>query len=912
MKSLLLAGLVTATLASCGDNKTTADYLKSSADLMAKKQANTAIIELKNAISQAPQDAQLRLALGKIYLEIGDLVSAEKELGRSLSDAALLNDALPLLAKAYQLDGKAQKLAKLTSEYSSKVSDITKLKLAVYSSILFSQQGKKSQSEQSLQQAIAISEDNVYSQLADAWYKSANQDFDAALIIADQLVKTSPQLTDSLLLQAHLFAAKKEYAQAADSYHRYAEQHPQQYQIKMFEANSLMAAGELTKADVIAEQLLKRFPKHPFVNQLKAQISYSEGKYQAAKDYANVALQSTDSLMAKLIQGLSAYQLKEYEQAYQSLRTVVSSLPSDNPVQKLFASLQLQLGYQNEALRSFEQLKNLNAKDVNMLQNASMAFARSGNNKEADKLIDKALEISPDKAELVMQKGMLKLKEQDQTGMALLEKALKLDPELKVANITLATQYITKGEFDKALDIAKQWQATKSGKIQGLLLEGVIYSQQNKLPLAIDKFKDVLQQDTKNVAAIYYLGLLALQDKDTEAATKYFETVLTINPQHVGAIKNLIQVNLANENKDELTQFFTKLQLKYPDNLSVIYAQAANYSAQGKQQAAIDLLLKYKDSPAVTDDYWFMLADVYQQDKQPIKAQTIYQNLINKEPKNAKPRLSLMALLAKASNYDGVVLEADKAIAAQPNNAQYLLVKARFLLKQNKLTQAGPIIDQLSNQFPNSINVMRLNAVLATQNKDYSKAASILAQVYQINNTAEHLIDYAQALKANKQTDKAITLLQQYLTRSPDVGLVKVILAQYQISSAPEKALANYYQLLEKSPKNIVLLNNIAWGELQLKHLDKAEHYAQQAYQVAPKLPQVLDTYGLVLLAKGDHAKALTFLEKAYDGAKHDHDITLHYAQALAKNGQQAQLKALIDVVGKNNPTLKQQLEGLE
>jgi putative PEP-CTERM system TPR-repeat lipoprotein len=909
-KMLLLAGTISAVLAGCGDNKTTTEYLKSSADLLAKNQTNAAIIELKNGISKEPNDTKLRFSLGQIYLQVGDLDSAEKELQRALKDLNYTDQVVPLLARVYQLEANEEQLDELVDQYSEKITDITKLQLFVYRSILYSQLGKNELAKEALKQAILISEDNAYSQLADAWYKSSTNETDDALRIANKLLNESPELSDVLLLQAHLYASKADYMHAAENYGKYSTQHPQQYQIKMFEANSLMAADKVDDADNIATELLKLFPKHPFVNLLKAQVSYRHADYSAAKEYANISLQSSDSMMARLVQGLSAYQLKEYEQAYQSLRTVVSSLPSDNSVHKLFASLQLQLGYQNDALQSFEQLKNLDTNDVTLLQNASIAFAHAGNNEEADRLIDRALEISPEKAELLMQKGMIKLNEQDKTGLALLQEALKLDPELKVANITLAAQYLAEDEYDKALEIAKKWQSTQSGMVQGVLLEGVIYSQQGNVTLATKKFNEVLKEEPNNIAATYYLGLLAFQEKNAKAATDYFERVLTLNPQHVDAVRHLILMNLASENKNELTDFFTQLQLKYPNNLSVVFAQAANLTSIGNTQGAIELILKYKDSDLVTEEYWFNLASLYIKNNQSNKAKEIYQNLLNKNPKDNKARLSLLGMLAKEKNYDAIVLEADKAIVTEPSDDRFTLIKARYLLKQHKSLLAKPLVEQLIVKHPDSINVKRLYATLSTEQKDYDKAVKLWSEVYESTKSSTHVIEYAKALKTNQQLDKAILELQNFLKDHTDDTSVRVLLAQYQITTSPEKSLENYYIVLKKAPNNIVLLNNIAWSELQLGQLENAEKHAKQAYILAPEMPQIIDTYGLVLLKKNDK-KALDILEKAYHTNKNDDDITYHYAQALAINGQHSQLKALLESANIKNKQTKEKIQQL-
>ena len=72
------------------------------------------------------------------------------------------------------------------------------------------------------------------------------------------------------------------------------------------------------------------------------------------------------------------------------------------------------------------------------------------------------------------------------------------------------------------------------------------------------------------------------------------------------------------------------------------------------------------------------------------------------------------------------------------------------------------------------------------------------------------------------------------------------------------------------------------------------------------------DTYALILLKQGKNAEALKYQQEVYDNTKYpDPEIIEHYAQILAANGQHAKALTAIEkafVAGKANEALKQEL----
>lgn len=128
-------------------------------------------------------------------------------------------------------------------------------------------------------------------------------------------------------------------------------------------------------------------------------------------------------------------------------------------------------------------------------------------------------------------------------------------------------------------------------------------------------------------------------------------------------------------------------------------------------------------------------------------------------------------------------------------------------------------------------------------------------------------------------------MLTEWLVEHPDDVAVHVVVAMDDFSAGRQsEAIARYETILEIAPDNIIALNNMAWI-FDEKNDDRAADYARRAYEAAPGRPEVVDTYGWIMLRKGNHEQAVALLSKAMGGAPDNPDIRYHFASALVKAG---------------------------
>jgi cytochrome c-type biogenesis protein CcmH/NrfG len=93
-------------LAGCSRMHSDNQLMTEAQQFMAKGETKAAVIQLKNVLQQTPSNGGARLMLGKLYLDSGDVMSAEKELRRALELGANSGDVMPSLGRSLLLQGQ--------------------------------------------------------------------------------------------------------------------------------------------------------------------------------------------------------------------------------------------------------------------------------------------------------------------------------------------------------------------------------------------------------------------------------------------------------------------------------------------------------------------------------------------------------------------------------------------------------------------------------------------------------------------------------------------------------------------------------------------------------------------------------------------------------------------------------------
>jgi tetratricopeptide (TPR) repeat protein len=190
---------------------------------------------------------------------------------------------------------------------------------------------------------------------------------------------------------------------------------------------------------------------------------------------------------------------------------------------------------------------------------------------------------------------------------------------------------------------------------------------------------------------------------------------------------------------------------------------------------------------------------------------------------------------------------------------------------------------------PDSLAVNLAMFNLSRTAGDYNKAIAFIDSCIKIAADNEQS-------RINYQFNKA-NVLNEAFTKTADKTYLEQVIKEYE-------------SILQKLPTNITILNNLAYMLADTgMDVGKALEYAERAYNAKSNSPEVLDTYGYVLLKSGKAKQADEFLQRAlqqYEQNKINAPIEIyeHIGWAKEKLGQDDEAlqayKRAMELAGEN------------
>ena len=153
------------------------------------------------------------------------------------------------------------------------------------------------------------------------------------------------------------------------------------------------------------------------------------------------------------------------------------------------------------------------------------------------------------------------------------------------------------------------------------------------------------------------------------------------------------------------------------------------------------------------------------------------------------------------------------------------------------------------------------------------------------------------ALILSSQPDSAVALINEQLTKTPNNEAFLKLLAEINIEKDPDSALKYYKNLIKSRTNDYGALNNLAWIYMQKGDLDKALQYSSKAKDIAPKHPQILDTYGKILTKQNKLDDAISTLSAAYKLHPKNTQIMLSLKEAYLANNNIEQAKRITEQI---------------
>ena len=908
------------TLWACGE-KNIDDYLASAQKNIAEQHYKAAVIELKNAIKQQPEHAKARFLLGKAYLQLKQYDSAEKELNRALEYKYPANEVVPLLSRAYQNTRADNALIKLSHKQKG-LTTAQATEIAFQKIEAFVRLEQREKAKKLIDEVKNYQTNSPYKALILVYSLLLENKIDAALVQLDQIVKHYPSQADALKLKANILLNQGKKEQAIRVYRQYVKENADDLEAAFIFAHLLANAGYPQEAEPIVDKLLKVNADNPLLNQLKGLARFHAKDNKNALIYTEKAIQKNpDDNALRVVAGVSAFLINNYEKAHQHLSFVAEQLPPSHPALRLLAASQLKLGLTLDASQTLAKFDQLSANDASLFSSIGLALVRQGEINKAKQILarSKQLKTAEKDSENLARMGLLKLSLNDVSGIVNLESALaqitqdnKSEALQAPIKQTLATAYLSTGQLDKALALAKRWKQENPKDGYAYLLSGLVYLEQKDKARAKAEFEQLIALEPNNSKA--KMALLTVSDYNNAQAKSALKAILASDPSYVPAFEQLYALAKKENNSQSVKQLITQIKSAITgnkDNIALQLLLAQIYLAEQQPSLAINLLETLKaqqDSPA---PFWQLLGKAYVQNKSYAKAKTLYQEWLAKQANNKMAVFGSIVYLDSEGDYKKALALAEKYLQEQNNDVQIALLRVHLLIMNNDFAGAKQAYEKLPQAVKNHPFARGLLGQLQLHDKNYIAALDNLKIAYQAIPNSRHtrLIAASYYLLGKKAQGRAF--LAQHLKQHPDDQAVLMQLANEQLIDDTEKAIANYQTAIKLNDRNGVAHNNLAYLYMQQGKLELALTHAKKALALLADDENVLDTLGQIYRQKQAYQTALNYLTKAVANPEVSEEIYLNYIELLLLTDQLELAKRKIAQRTFNNASYRAKLAKL-
>jgi putative PEP-CTERM system TPR-repeat lipoprotein len=592
----------------------------------------------------------------------------------------------------------------------------------------------------------------------------------------------------------------------------------------------------------------------------------------------------------------------KYAEAERVLIELLEVAPGHVPTRKLLAAAQLKLGNREMAIKTLDPITEGGVDDPQILAMLGQAYTGGTGGQQISagiEMLQRAAKLAPGSAAGLQAQAALGQLAQGATADAIssLEGAIALDSDDVRADVLLVLVHLREGRKDDALIAGKAFVERKPEHHVAHTLLGGVYQHRG----------------------------------DFVAARKAYERSDALAPEASAGMLNLARLDAVEKKYDDAKGRYAQVLKSHPKNTQALSELAALAFRDNDHKTGLELLERARSADAQAWRPRVILANYY--GRIGAKAKAI---LAAEEAARLAPLDSAVGLtLARAQAGLGELGKAEATLVAtlqdHPNSPDHLMLLAVVQQRAGRLADVRATLQRVLKIDPHRLEAVALLARVQALDGDLPGA---LARADELKQSYPNLaIGFAlegDLLAGDGQHKAAIDSYQQAQIKSPDVRYVLALSKVHRLIgegetadrlvkswalSHPEDVLANqllgeqaqlagdvntarnqYERALERDPKNVAALNNLAWIALE-DSPEQALNFAERAHAIAPAHPAILDTYGWVLFQNKQSSQAVTMLERSVKADPGNREHQYHLAAVLADLGEAERAQQVLETI---------------
>lgn len=868
--SYIVAVLILLGTLGCSDGKQqnseeAGRHIRSAQTYLKQGQLRAAMLEAKNAVQLAPDDAAGYITLARIYNQVGAYDSTQTILENVVEK---LPETSTELAEAFFAQKKYRSaLSLLNSEavrdQSNPNDKLEQLSIMARSHIALGDKDSFADTITLVAQQEGAEAELSYLNASFAFSQGKPEE---AQQILEQSVQKYPEHLKSLIMLGELTLYRND-LEAAENH--------------LTRALSLTRTGDVMTMDraVVLTSL--------------TQVLIQQGRTSEAYTYQKLLADANpdgQAVQQKFNDAMELYHQGEFSEAENLLQEIHEQYPGNKNAGTLLGLVQYQQGDNETAIDLLDQYIDPETTNSSIIRAAALAKYRSNQMDDAIALLKTSAESQPNNPTILATYGLALLGREDTSneGALALEKSLALDPSQQRLRLALAKRYMA---IDKNEQAQAQLQKAYLEQPLDIAIQQSLYKfllSQGRHDQVIKEIADYKTQYPDNGRGQFFDGWYKLEQKDYRGAQRAFEEAVAVpgNREKAMAYSGLAQAyELDNQPAKAIATWQSVLQ----ENPTVAGAYSHWLGIMQKQNQTEDALTFLKK---------------LEKDKKAWQTSVVISQLLFNRRQIDEAITHINIALERSNNSDfvkriaanlygqrGIELRAQqqldnarqsllKALELHPENMAYLATLIETELQAGNVSEAQKLLNEYPQTTENAAGHLFLQGVTQRVAKNADAALKLFRQSWETepnDNAAEAIYSHYRATDAQPQANEWVDQWLEKMPQSPRPTLIKAIKAQQEKNY--DEAIGWYEKTIELDPNAATSYNNLAWI-YQEQNDPRALDTAKRALDLAPSSPPILDTYGWILVESGQVEEGYKVLERAAAAAPQSQEIQDHLNEA--------------------------------
>ena len=854
---------------------------------LAQQDYRAAMIELKNALRDEPNHLAARIKLAEVELQLGDAPSADKDLRRAIELGAPAEATSELMAKTQLALGKARELLVQLDSGEIALPDPAK-ELYRGQSLQTLQQYELAQ--RAFAQVPESDERFLSAQVGVAEALAGQGKSEEALSLLDGLLVKQPQAPLPLLARGAIRAKRGE-LEAGQTDLEQARKYGDGVLTSTQYLNLLAGITEVQISrgmpDAAAQthsELKELAPDAVITRTLAARIALAKQDYTSAIAELQRAVAAAPNFAPnRFLLGAALLAQGNLRQAEQQLSQALQMSPENVEARKLLAQARLRLGQPDGAMQVLGPVQDAGDTDAQIDALLGLAHLQQGESDRGVTYLERAVAAQPQNANLKLDLALAYLRtNQASKALPLLSGIDRANADLRQMGLLIAALTAAK-DVPQARSEIERLLAARPGDSQVLNLAASFFARQGEYDRARASSQRAIDAAPRDVPSLLVRASVEMAAGQAAAAETWLQKAAQIDPKSAPAHLALADIALRRGDAKTGAKVLEDLRKGDPASVDVRMRLALLYLRQRDSAAAApvidELLMLAKDRPDVLNALGLLYLDVGRYDE----ALSRFQAATAQDSASAEYWLNT-ARAQIALGRNATAREAlERALSAQSGWMPAIAILAMLDVKEGRGASALDRVARLKSQRPQDPAVLTLEGDVYMALRDFEKAAGAYAAASAAKPTSVLAMKTYKARQAAKLPNP-LQPLESWVAANPADKSARLLLAEgWQQAGDQRRAVAQYEAIDRQGGANAVGLNNLAWLYHELGD-DRAEAVAKRAYDAAPGVPAIADTYGWILVEGGKAAQAVPLLRQAAQDAK-DPSIEFHYAVALIRSG---------------------------